>query len=71
MTTKQAPSPPSIAAAIEELERNLEINQGRFKFAPYRSMRLGQMHEQRMVRAIELLKWLKRNEKLIKQRLAE
>lgn len=64
---------PSIAAAIDELRRNLEINEGRFKHEPFRKMRpeVAAMHQARLERAIELLQWLKANERAIKQRLAQ
>lgn len=62
---------PSIAAAIDELQRNLEVNLGNFPHHTYRRLGSGEAHERRMRRAIELLQWLRRNEALIKQRLAQ
>lgn len=64
---------PSIAAALDELRGALEINQGQFKFQAWSRMRpeVAAMHEARLRRAIELLEWLKRNERLIKHRMAQ
>lgn len=69
--TKPPQKKPSIGAAIEELERMLEIGRGEFKLVVYSKMHHGEVHEARMRRAIELLKWLKAKDRLIKQRLAQ
>lgn len=67
MTERKIP----ISSAIDELERNLEVNLGNFPHHTYRRLSSGAKHEARLRRAIELLKWLRDRDRLIKQRLAQ
>lgn len=62
---------PSIRAALEEAERMLEIGQGKFGFKPYSKLQHGAVHEARQKRIVELLRWLDRDQRLIKQRLEQ
>ncbi|MBY6244085.1 hypothetical protein [Methylosinus sp. Sm6] len=71
MHTPPEKKKPSIGAVIEELERMHEIARGDFKLVVYQKMHVGHLHEARMKHAIELLRWLKANERIIKQRMAQ
>lgn len=62
---------PSIAAALEEAERMLEIGQGQFVFRPYSKLQHGAVHEARQKRIVELLRWLNKDQRIIKQRMEQ
>jgi len=62
---------PSIRAALEEAERMLEIGQGKFGFKPYSKMQHGAVHEARQKRIVELLRWLDKDQRIIKQRMEQ
>jgi hypothetical protein len=66
------PNPPSFAAVLDELRRNLEINEGQFRHISWKRMapNVAARHRAHLTRAIELVEWLRRNERLIKHRLA-
>jgi hypothetical protein len=71
MRTPPARKKPSLGAMIEELKRMHEIARGDFKLVTYSKMHLGDLHEARMLAAIETLEYLRKHERIIKQRMAQ